>query len=152
MQGRKSGDERGQMLTADYLGSPISKLLATPPFSGWNVARSIEENLPEKEIWYEFEGHGVEVICDGAERIRTIFLHRGDGEALADVAFSLSRRQVCEHYGSPTKSGAAGRIPSLGEYGPWDRFTVPSGVIHVQYRLESDDIDMITLMRSDAVP
>jgi hypothetical protein len=136
----------------NYLGADVSELLAIPPFSGWEVTRSTEEDLPKKEVWYEFEGHGVEVICDEAERIQTIFLNRGDGEALAEVPFSLSRREVVERYGCPGKSGAAVRIPALGDYGAWDRFTLPAASIHVQYRLDRDEIDMITLMCPDAVP
>ena len=140
------------MSLADYLGAHVNELLAMPPFSGWDATRSTEEDLPKKEVWYEFEGHGVEVICDEAERIRTIFLHRGDGESLAEIPFSISRREVLERFGAPAKSGAPVRIPVLGDRGAWDRFTLPTASIHVQYRIDRDEIDMITLMRPDAVP
>lgn len=136
----------------DYLGAHVGDLLAMVPFSGWKVTRSVEEDLPKKEVWYEFEDHGVEVICDEVERIRTIFLHRGDGEALAGITFSLSRREVLERYGVPSESGAAVRIPVLGDQGAWDRFTLPAAAIHVQYRLDCDEIDMITLICLDGVP
>jgi hypothetical protein len=135
-----------------YLGAQVSDLLATPPFSEWEVSRSIEEDLPRKEVWYEFEGHGVEVVCDETERIRTIFLHRGDGEALSEIAFSLSRREVMDRLGVPSKSGAATRIQALGDKGAWDRFAVPAGSVHVQYRLDHDEIEMITLMRLGTEP
>jgi hypothetical protein len=124
----------------------VRDLLAVPPFSGWTVTRSLDEDLPEKEVRYEFEGHGVEVLCDEAERIRTIFLHRGDGEALSEVAFSLGRRQVLDRFGFPSKSGAAVRLPVLGDKGTWDRFSFPAGSIHFQYRLDRDEIEMVTLM------
>jgi hypothetical protein len=136
----------------DYLGADVNELLRSPPFSGWGVTRSIEQDLPKKEVWYEFEGHGVEVICDEADRVETVFLHRGDGEALSEVPYSLSRRQVLDHFGPPSKSGAADRIPVLGDRGAWDRFTLPEGSIHVQYRLDRDEIEMITLMRPDVLP
>jgi len=135
-----------------YLGSQVSDLLTIPPFSGWRVIRSVEEDLPIKEIWYEFEGHGVEVICDEAERIRTIFLHPGDAEALSELAFSLTRREVLDRLGAPSKSGTASRIPVLGDKGAWDRFTLSAGSIHVQYRMDRDEIDMITLMRRGTEP
>jgi hypothetical protein len=135
-----------------YLGAHVSDLLAIPPFSGWEVRRSVEADLPSKEVWYEFEGHGVEVICDETERIRAIFLHRGDGEALSEIAFSLSRREVLDLLGVPSKSGAATRIPVLGDKAAWDRFAVPAGSVHVQYRLDRDEIDMITLMRLGTEP
>jgi hypothetical protein len=137
---------------AEFLGTHISDLLAISPFSVWAVTRSVDEDLPRKEIWYEFEGHGVEVICDDDDRIRTIFLHRGDGEALSGVAFSLSRREVLDRFGGPSKCGSAVRIPALGEKGAWDRFKLLGGSIHVQYRLDRDEIDLITLMRRDAEP
>jgi hypothetical protein len=142
----------GLMSLADYLGAHVNELLAMPPFSGWDATRSTEEDLPEKEISYEFEGHGVEVVCDEAERIRTIFLHRGDGEALSGIPFSISRREALERFGVPSKSGAPSWIPALGDYGAWDRFTLPTASIHVEYRIDCDEIDMITLMRPDTVP
>ncbi len=145
---------QGGRSLATYLGSHIEDLLSVPPFSEWMVVRSIEEfqQETEAEIWYEFDGHGVEVVCDETERIRTIFLHRGDGEALFEMAFSSRRQNIVAQYGCPSKSGAAARIPGLGDHGAWDRFSLPTGSLHVQYRPGGDDIEMITLMRSDAVP
>ncbi len=137
---------------ARFLGAHVRDLFAISPFSGWAFTRSVEEELPKKEIWYEFEGHGVEVICDVDERIRSIFLHRGDGEAISEVAFSLNRREVLSRFGSPSKSGSAVRIPALGDKGGWDRFKLPAGSIHIQYRLDRDEIELITLMRRDAEP
>lgn len=137
---------------ARYLGAHVNELLAMAPFSGWEATRSTEEDLPEREVWYEFEGRGVEVICDEAERIRTIFLGRGEGEALSGIAFSVGRGDIVKRYGPATKSGGPVRIPALGDRGAWDRFTLPMATIHVQYRLDRDEIDMITLMRPDAVP
>ena len=87
-----------------------------------------------------------------AERIRTIFLHRGDGEALSEVPFSGGRREVLARFGTPSKSGAPVRIPVLGDRGAWDRFSLPTVSLHFQYRLDRDEIDMITLMCADAVP
>lgn len=136
----------------DYLGADVSELLKIPPFSRWEVTKSTEEDLPNTEVWYEFEGHGVEVICDDANRIRTIFLRRGDGETLFDVPFFLSRREVLVRFGTPSESGDPVRLAKLGEHGAWDRFTRPNASIHFQYRADRDEIDMITLMRLDAVP
>ena len=147
-----SSGRKDSMTLADCLGAKMSELLAMPPFSEWKVTRSTEADLPTKEVWHEFEGHGVELICDESERVRTIFLHRGDGEALSGIAFSLSRRQVLERYGIPSKSGPPVQLPVLGERGAWDRFALPTATIHVQYRPDCDEIDMITLMRPDAAP
>jgi hypothetical protein len=136
----------------DYLGADVNELLKTSPFSGWQVTKSIEQDLPKREVWYEFEGHGVEVICDEADRIRTVSLHRGDAEAFSEVPFSLSRREALERYGSPSQSGAATRIPVLGDRGAWDRFVLPAAVVHIQYLLDRDEIDMVTFMCPEAVP
>jgi hypothetical protein len=133
----------------DYLGTDVKELLKVAPFSVWGVTRTVEQDLPMMEIWYEFEGHGVEVICDGADRIKTVFLHRGGGEALSEVPFSLGRKEILERYGSPSKSGAVADIPVLGELGAWDRFDLGTATVHIQYRLDRDEIEMVTLMSPD---
>jgi len=144
-------NDREQFLT-DFLGLPVGGLLSALPFSAWEVTRSTEVNLPEMEIWYEFERHGVQVICNEDERVRTIFLHQGDGEALVAVPFPMTREEVLGHYGTPSKSGDAVRLPVLGDRGAWDRFSRPGVVIHVQYLVDRDAIDMVTFMRPDSVP
>jgi hypothetical protein len=136
---------------AKYLGLEIGELLVAMPFSSWHPVRSVE-NDPRPEVWYEFEGHGVEVICDEDDRIRTVFLHRGDGESLVDVPFGMTRQQVRQRFGVPAASGAAVRIAGIGDLGPWDRFALAEGVLHIQYSARWDEIDMVTLMRPDAVP
>jgi hypothetical protein len=136
----------------EYLGRASGELLNAEPFSEWQVVRTVE-NEPKREIWYEFEGRGVEVICDGSDRVQTIFLHRGgDGESLFDIPFVMTRKQVQTLFGEPAKSGGAVRIPGLGDRGAWDRFALSMGTVHVQYTVERDEIDMVTLIRGDAVP
>ena len=140
------------MKLAKYLGVHVSQLLASEPFSRWPVRRSMEADLPRKEVRYEFDGHYVEVMCDEDERIRTIFLHVGVDESLSDIPFGLRRKEVLDRFGASSKSGAARRHPVLGAYGPWDRFTCGAMTIHFQYRIDSDEIDMMTIMTSDALP
>lgn len=53
---------------------------------------------------------------------------------------------------SYSRTGPAVRLPVLGDRGAWDRFSRDDASIHVQYRLDRDAIDMITLMRLDTVP
>ena len=140
------------MPLAEYLGRPIGELLDSAPFSGWHTRRSVESD-PEPEVRYVFEGHGVELICDELDRITTVFLHRdGDGESLIDVAFTMPRSQVLARLGTPVKSGGSSRIPGIGNRGPWDRFAIPQGILHVQYGTVRDEIDLVTLMRPDVVP
>ncbi|MEQ1737039.1 MAG: hypothetical protein ABL886_11630 [Rhodoglobus sp.] len=104
------------------------------------------------EIWYEFVGAGVEVICDEDESIRTIFLHAGADVSLSELPFGCTREQVLERFGPPSKSGDGTQDPVLGASGAWDRFNVGPVTVHVQYRLKANGIQMITLMRSDRVP
>ncbi|MBL8785074.1 MAG: hypothetical protein JNJ59_09255 [Deltaproteobacteria bacterium] len=136
---------------AMYLGRKVGDLIGTEPFSGWYVLRTIETD-PKPEIRYEFEGHGVEVICDEFDRIRTLFFHRGDAESLVDIPFDLTRKEVLERLGRTAKSGQPVRLPGIGDRGAWDRFPLLNGALHIQYRTDRDDIEMITFMRSDAVP
>jgi hypothetical protein len=136
---------------ANILGRAVSDVLHREPFSRWLFARSVEHE-PKEEIWYEFEGRGVELICDRLDLVQTVFLHRGEGERLAGFAFSMSRCEVLQRLGPAAASGAAVRIPGLGDRGAWDRFVLPQGVLHVQYRTDRDEIDLVTLMRADAVP
>lgn len=133
------------------LGQSATTLLKTPPFDGWKLTRS-EENDPKRENWYEFKGHGVEAISDGSDVINTIFLHSGDGEALGGVPFATSRAGIGKLFGAPVATGSAVSIPRLGRRGPWDRFSVDRALIHVQFRVDLDEIDMITLMRPGTEP
>lgn len=134
-----------------YLGRPVSELLDTLPFADWDVERSIEAE-PRTAIWYEFHGKGVDLICDESDQVRTIFFHRGDGESVIDIPFSLGRTEVLERFGVPDDRGAPVSVPGLGDYGPWDRFTVGDGFLHVQYCRDRDEVEMITLMCADVVP
>jgi len=145
------------MSLTNYLGAHVNDdLLVEPPFSKWKSRKSTEEDLPtvrrRKEVRYVFDGHGFEVLCDEVERIRAIFLQRGDGETLSEIPFSISRREVLERYGTPSRSGGPVWSRFLGGNGAWDRFAFPTFSLHVQYRLDRDEIEMITLMCLDVVP
>ena len=140
------------MKLANYLGELSSKLLQSEPFSKWTVTKSVSTDLPRVEVRYVFRHHGIEMICDEDERIRTIFVHGGADETLAEIPFDMDRHQVLERFGTPSNSGDPTDHPILGKSGAWDRFAGPSMTLHVQYRVDCDSIAMITLMRPDAVP
>jgi hypothetical protein len=139
------------ILALSYLGRHVDELLKALPFSRWQVVRTIQSE-PKKEVWYEFEGRGVDVICDESNRVQTVFIRRGDGESLIEIPFAVGRSSILAKFGSPSKSGGKVRIPGVGERGPWDRFTLPMGTIHVQYSVDGDEIDMISLIRADVLP
>lgn len=135
----------------EYLGLAIGDLLRDPPWSEWRAVRTVH-GKPIYQIWYEFDGHGVDVICDTLDRVQSVFINKGEGEALAGIPFAWGRKQVLEHFGEPAKSGGASWVPKLGTSGAWDRFLIPNGSIHIRYCLDCDEIDRVTFMRSDAVP
>ncbi|HEX8523215.1 MAG TPA: hypothetical protein VF669_13240 [Tepidisphaeraceae bacterium] len=139
-----------------YLGREASSLLKAPPFDRWPVEKSLEEDLEEPILHYVFPHHGMELRCDRNDRINTIFLRADTSghfeEELLDIPANANRGDVLRRFGIPAKSGNSLSDPVLGRYGPWDRFNLPRCVVHVQYRVGADDIEMITLMRPDAVP
>lgn len=131
-------------------------LLAEAPFKNWTFEKSFENDLDEPLIDYVFLENGVDFVCDGEDKLATIFLY-SDGarcfqEGLRDLPFASTRREVIQRLGSPSKSGGKHSDPILGDYGPWDRFARSAYSIHVEYALDADAISTITLMRADVVP
>ena len=141
---------------ANYLGGKARALLADPPFKNWTFEKSCETDLEEPLIDYVFVHDGMDFVCDGEDKIRSIFLYCDESrcftEDVQDLSFTLGREEIIARLGSPSKSGGRISDPVLGEYGAWDRFARSGYVIHVEYRLDADSIRKITLMRADAVP
>lgn len=137
----------------EYLGMPSSALMGAVPFRRWSFARSVDEDLPKRSINYTSEQHGISLTCDDDETIRSIFLTSDNfDQALLDIPFSSSRREVLNLLGVPSKSGDAHTSRFLGEYGAWDRFDSARHSIHVEFQPHADSIKMVTLMRADVVP
>jgi hypothetical protein len=141
---------------ANYLGNDISLILADLPFKNWTFNKSYENDLEEPRIDYIFPQNGMDLICDADDRLTTIFLYADETrcfkEDLLDLPFSLTRKQVIECLGPPSKSGGPINDPVLGECGSWDRFARSEYSIHVEFRVDADRIKMVTLMRADVVP
>lgn len=141
---------------AKYLGHSSSVLLAAAPFKDWTFEKSFENDLEEPLIDYVFPKNGVDFVCDGQDRVTTIFLYSDETrcfkEGLGDIPFSSTRQQAIARLGSPSKSGDGINDPILGKYGPWDRFARPGYTLHIEYRVSTDRIKKITLMRPDVVP
>lgn len=141
---------------ASYLGKPAPIMLADPPFVNWAVDRSMDGDLEEPLVDYVFPQNGMDLSCDGDERIRTIFLYADqlrcfDG-SLIEISPSSTRLDILERFGPPSRNGVGFKDPILGEYGSWDRFTFADYTFHAEYRVGSNRIKMITLMRPDMVP
>jgi hypothetical protein len=141
---------------ADYLGGPVSVLLADAPFKHWTFQKSFENDLEEPLIDYVFAQNGMDLVCDGEDTVTIIFLYSDESrcfkEGLQDIPFSSTRQKIVDRLGPPSKSGGGMRDPILGDFGPWDRFAQQSYSIHIEYRMDADHIKMITLTRADVVP
>jgi len=143
-------------MLASYLGKDDSVLLADPLFKNWTFEKSFEDDLAKPRIDYEFDQDGMDVICDGNGKVRTILVYsdecRAFKEYVQDLPLTLGRSGVIARLGVPSKSGDKVSDEILGEYGAWDRFTRSDYVIHVGYRSDGDVINKVTLMRADVVP
>ena len=143
------------MKLTKYLGRKASCLLSAEPFKNWPVQRWVDNESDPPIVNYSFVGCGLQLNCDcEPENVRSLFLEKESyaGTVLSEVPFNLRKDQVLARFGSPSKSGDRTSHPILGDFGPWDRFQLPEYIVHVQYKLDSDGIEKITLMRSDVAP
>ena len=143
------------MKLASYLGQNASSLLEAEPFKNWTVERTVDDESDPPEVRYVFENCGFQFNCDREnESVNTLFLEKEEhaGTVLSEVPFSLGRDEVLSRFGSPSKSGEGFSHPVLGEFGDWDRFQRSDYTVHVQYCVDSDRIEKITLMRNDVAP
>lgn len=143
------------MLLAKYLGQNASCLLEAEPFKNWPVKRRADDDSDPPEVRYVFVGCGLQFNCDREdETINSVFLEAEAhaGTVLSEVPFYLRRDEVLARFGSPSKSGEGFSDPILGAFGAWDRFQGPAYTVHVEYKVTSDSIEKITLMRNDVVP
>ena len=140
------------MHLAEFLGLSISQLLESRPFTEFSFQRTVETKLPRIEVWYEFEGRHVDVICDEDETIRTIFLYANADQELCEIPFGASRSSVTDLLGEPVDHGGPIDHAVLGRSGSWDRYVYDDAAIHVQYEFGADRSHIVTLMRLDAIP
>ena len=138
-----------------YLGMDASILLADSPFKNWTFEKSFENDLEEPRIDYVFAQDGMDIVCDGEDKVRSIFLYTDESRCfngdVQDLPLISNRQAVLSRLGSPSKSSGKIKDSILGEFGPWDRFVHSGYVIHIGYRLDADVINKITLMRLDVV-
>jgi hypothetical protein len=139
-----------------YLGSQVSIILSKEPFKHWVFDRSVDEELDVPLVHYVFPVNGLELRCDLDGRISVIFLYAdefgGFQESLQDISLSWTRQQVLDYFGPPSKSGSPRSHSILGEYGPWDRFSMPEYGVRFEYRIDGPQIKNITFMRKDVIP
>ncbi|MEM6962563.1 MAG: hypothetical protein AAF550_12610, partial [Myxococcota bacterium] len=123
-----------------FLGRKASDLLSEEPFNGWEFLRSVEDELDPPIVEYVFCNRGVELQCSENEEVQVIFLFADqlddvDGALLGRSAlcFGQKRQRLTEAFGAPEASGDAWSDPVLGDYGAWDRFSLDTCVVHVEY-------------------
>jgi hypothetical protein len=138
-------------MISKFLGTHISEFLSTDPFSRWRFTRSVVLGTDRPCI--DYESTVVDIVCDLDETIRTIFLYEAgaNGISFFDVPFSCTQNEVRKLIGNPSKSGEGSSSPVLGASGAWDRFSRADHTIHVEYKVDTDEIRKITLMRNDIV-
>lgn len=140
----------------EFLGQHVSKVFQSEPFKHWSVKKTVEDELDEPRTYYAFSGKGLELRCDRDDIVTVIFMysedHGGFEEYLFELPFSLKREQVLERLGTPSQQGEKFNDSILGECGAWDRFSQSDSTIHFEYKVDVDEINKITLMRSDVVP
>jgi hypothetical protein len=140
---------------AKYLGQNASSVLDAEPFKNWPMERGVDDDSDPPEVRYVFVGCGLGFNCDReSEKVRCLFLEAEThaGAIISEVPFHLRRDEVLAHFGPPSKSGGPVSHPILGNFGPWDRFQGSEFTVHVQYKVGSDSIEKITLMRNDVAP
>ncbi|MEV6599603.1 hypothetical protein AB0M36_22510 [Actinoplanes sp. NPDC051346] len=103
---------------------------------------------------------GVELAADAHGLVTTVFLHfHGDdgftsyrGE-IPGGAGSVPRRTVLwERLGRPEEMGEPYHDRFLGDYGPWDRWTLPGFHLHAQFTPDGETLSRITLTLPDRPP
>ena len=144
-----------EMDLSKYLGKHSSVLLNINPFRKWGVTRRVDDDSCPPLVGYVFSGHGLQISCDrDAETIRSIFIEteKNDGVVLSQIPFNIERDALISLIGLPVKSGKKVTHAVLGSFGLWDRFQVGNYMLHIQYCVNVDKIEKITLMRGDVAP
>jgi len=134
-----------------YIGKDISALLKDDIFKNWQYERTLETELDKLIIHYVFEERGLELRCDSNEVITVIFIAIDKfyvaEKSILGLLFSSNRKAVLNHFGSPFKSGGSINDPILRDYGMWDKFLISNFSVHVEYKVNLDEICKITLMK-----
>lgn len=102
---------------------------------------------------YSARDRGLEIAADAHGTVTAVFLHFHGDDGFASYrgeipggAGRLSRRSALwAELGRPGESGEAYREKFLGDFGPWDRWTLPGCTLHAQYGLDGERLHRITL-------
>jgi len=138
---------------AELLDKSVTDVFPDAPFCDWSFERSVDEDLDEPLVYFEFKDHGVDFTCRDADKISTIFFSAtGEAARIFELPTSLTRDEVRDRFGVPNASGEAMVDPVLGEYGPHLRYDYPDYSVHFEYFPDRDKMKLITLMIPSVVP
>lgn len=138
---------------AELLGKSVTDVLPFTPFCDWSFERSVDEDLDEPLVYFEFKDHGVNFTCRDTEKISTVFFTAaGEAADFFKLPTSLTRDEVRLQFGPPSASGEGMIDPVLGTYGPYDRYDYPDYSAHFEFFPDREKIKQITLMMSSVVP
>lgn len=141
---------------ASMIDEDISIILDNETFRAWPYERFYENNLIEPLVDYTFPRHGIDIVCNRNEEIKTIFLYfdelRESAVAIKELLPSFAHKDVIQFLGEPEKSGSKFIDPILGNCGAWDRFQFVDHVVHIEYDFDLDTLRKITFMSKDTAP
>ncbi|GGQ81879.1 hypothetical protein [Couchioplanes azureus] len=123
------------------------------PHSGASMSSALSRSYLARES-------GVELAADAHGVVTTVFLHfHGDdgfrsyrGEIPGGAGTDPRRTALWERLGRPVEMGDPYHDRFLGDYGPWDRWTLPGFHLHAQFAPDGETLARITLTPPDPPP
>lgn len=143
-----------QIINTDIRKSPAKEVLSKFSFKKHRRADDLNEGIAT-EYWFFDKENGIELRCGDQYLIKVVFLHSGRSKRekskvypyplLEGLFFDSSRENVRAALGKPTVDGAPRRIHLLGDYGAYDRYDYAGCSIHLQYALDNEKIETVTI-------
>jgi hypothetical protein len=104
--------------------------------------------------------HGIAFVASFDGRVSSIqFYSEGfqgyrqfGGPLPGGLSFEESRYSVHKRFGKPDATGGGEVIRLFGKVPNWDRFDRKEFSLHIQYADDAASINLVSLIRSDAVP
>ncbi len=142
----------------DILGMKLDELAKSSLVLSFNETPRTE--LIEDRFYMEMPNSGIAFIATLDGRVMTIQLHAEGYEGYKtflellpdEISFSDDRRRIHARLGQPSVSGGGTVIQFFGKAPRWDRYDRDSYALHIQYTDLEESINLISLMRPDAIP
>ncbi len=139
-----------KMKLEDVAKSPFVRLLNESP----------KTELIEDRFYMELRSSGIAFVANLDGRVMMIQFHAEGyqgynafaGELPEGLSFTENRRAIQSRLGQPSASGGGTVIQFIGKTPKWDRFDRPSSSLHLQYADNEKGINLVSLMRPDAIP